>query len=147
MRLWHYKLIDVLPRQQLLGQWRELNLIWKEISENGTINHIIVNYINDYSILEFVAYCNIVEKEMLKRKYTIKSSLTSSLKQCYNEKDIPIIQKIIDEGPYKEIHNYRYLDQCYYNLQEKYDRGGINTNDYSIIAQKVNLLNIYKSYS
>lgn len=145
MRLWHYKLIDVLPKQQLLGQWRELNLIWKEISEKGNINHIIVSYINDYSILEFIAYVKLVEQEMVNRKYTIKSTLTSSLKQSYNEKDIPKILEIMKTGPYKEIHNFRYLTQCFYNLQEKYDRGGIIKYDYDRLNQKYNLLNIYKN--
>ena len=36
MRLWHKDLIYVLPRQQLLGQWRECCLIAKNIAEKGT---------------------------------------------------------------------------------------------------------------
>lgn len=34
MRLWHESLIEVLPRQQLLGQWRELNSIYKVCQEH-----------------------------------------------------------------------------------------------------------------
>lgn len=30
-------------------------------------------------------------------------------------------------------HNDRYLKQCYYNLQEKYDCGGISENDWIVI--------------
>jgi uncharacterized protein (TIGR02328 family) len=33
MRLWHKDLISVLPRQQLLGQWRECCLIARNIAE------------------------------------------------------------------------------------------------------------------
>ena len=47
MRLWHKDLIPVLPRQQLIGQWRECCLIAKQISEKGTPNHILVNKIMD----------------------------------------------------------------------------------------------------
>ena len=39
MRLWHESLIEVLPRQQLLGQWRELNSIYKKEDK-----HILINF-------------------------------------------------------------------------------------------------------
>ena len=39
MRLWHKDLIDVLPRQQLISQWREICCIAKNIAEKGTPNH------------------------------------------------------------------------------------------------------------
>ena len=39
MRLWHKDLISVLPRQQLLGQWRECCLIARNIAEKNTPNH------------------------------------------------------------------------------------------------------------
>ena len=50
MRLWHKDLIPVLPRQQLLSQWRECCCIARNIVENGTPNHILVNKILDYPI-------------------------------------------------------------------------------------------------
>lgn len=34
---------------------------------------------------------------------------------------------------YKDWHNERYLKQCLYNLQEKYDCGGISENEWKII--------------
>ena len=74
MRLWHYKLIPVLPRQQLLGQWRECCLIAKELSENGTPNHILVNPVTKYPINEFLAYWITVENEMLTRGYKVDES-------------------------------------------------------------------------
>ena len=30
-------------------------------------------------------------------------------------------------------HNRRYLDQCFYNLQEKYDCGGITENEFNLL--------------
>ena len=56
MRLWHKELIDVLPRQQLLGQWRECCCIALNLSKSGTPNHILVNKILDYPIDEFFEY-------------------------------------------------------------------------------------------
>ena len=69
MRLWHKDLISVLPRQQLLGQWRECCLIAKNIAEKGTPNHILVNKIMDYPIDYFIYYSEMIVTEMFKRKY------------------------------------------------------------------------------
>ena len=134
MRLWHYKLIDVLPRQQLLGQWREINLIWKEIQTDGMIHHIIVDYINNESLYEFVSYATMVYEEMLKRKYKVNENLMYEISKGFNKS---IINKHICMGPYKNYHDNRYLRQCYYNLQEKFDRGGIDLDEWWILQNKV----------
>ena len=71
MRLWHIDLIDVLPRQQLLGQWRELCCIASNIKKNNTPNHLLVNKILDFSWLHFKSYCVNVIDEMKKRGYKV----------------------------------------------------------------------------
>ena len=43
MRLWHKDLISVLPREQLVAQWRELSAIAGNIQIKNTPNHILVN--------------------------------------------------------------------------------------------------------
>ena len=48
MRLWHTSLIKVLPREQLIAQWRELSACAGSIQQKGTPNHILVNFIIDY---------------------------------------------------------------------------------------------------
>ena len=48
VRLWHKDLIQYLPRQQLLGQWREVCAIARNIAVNGTTNHVLVNKVLDY---------------------------------------------------------------------------------------------------
>ena len=45
MRLWHKDLISVLPREQLVAQWRELSAIAGAIQKNGTPNHGLVNFV------------------------------------------------------------------------------------------------------
>lgn len=52
MRLWHKDLIQILPKNQLLSQWRECCCIAKNIA----INHILVNKIMDYGIAHFYSY-------------------------------------------------------------------------------------------
>lgn len=80
MRLWHYKLIPYLPRQQLLGQWRECCLIAKNLEEHGTPNHILVNPVINYPPVEFLAYWILVGKEMEMRGIHVNQMLNSSFK-------------------------------------------------------------------
>ena len=133
MRLWHKDLIPVLPRQQLLGQWRECCLIAKNISEKGTPNHILVNKIMDYPLDHFISYTQTVFHEMRKRGYS-----------CNPQKFLKWF-KTTNYADYDEIfhnwHNNRYLLQCYYNLQEKYDCGGISEDEWKKIYKFVNVIN------
>ena len=72
MRLWHKDLIEVLPRQQLVAQWRECCCIAKNLAENGTPNHILVNRILEYTSEHFTEYCLSIHKEMIRRGYRPK---------------------------------------------------------------------------
>ena len=69
MRLWHTKLIDALPREQLVAQWRELSAIAGAIQTKGTPNHILVNFVLDYPFDNFISYAKMVRDEMTKRGY------------------------------------------------------------------------------
>lgn len=63
MRLWHKDLIQILPKNQLLSQWRECCCIARNIAVNGTPNHILVNKIMDYGIAHFYSYTKLVYLE------------------------------------------------------------------------------------
>ena len=121
MRLWHKYLIEVLPKQQLLGQWRECCLIAKNIAEKGTPNHILVNRIMNYPISDFCDYCNIVLKEMLKRGYNVSSKSIG----CLEDNVDFYVDSCLNPDIFDGWHDDRYLRQCYFNLQEKYDAHGI----------------------
>ena len=134
MRLWHFKLIPVLPRQQLLGQWRECCLIAKELAEKGTPNHILVNPVVQYPLSHFCYYSYTVYKEMKKRGYSVDWQKFS---EHLKEKDIaaktPYVIKysILFNG----WHTDEYFKQCYYNLEEKHDRGGISDEEWQKIEE------------
>lgn len=130
MRLWHKDLISVLPRQQLLGQWREVCCIARNIEVEGSPNHILVNKIMDYPISHFNTYALAVYKEMTRRKY--KCNWGKYEKWCTNTSIIDL-DKI-----FPMWHNDRYLRQCYYNLQEKYDCGGITDAEWGLIIDSIN---------
>lgn len=115
MRLWHYKLIQFLPKSQLLAQWRELNSIFKKQDK-----HILINYIYEYPKEDLLGYTYLVIEEMQKRKIKIKS-----IANCVNYFGKMFLNTNVKAPcePFKNHHNFRYLRQCFYNLQEKYDRG------------------------
>ena len=124
MRLWHKFLIGVLPKNQLLGQWRECCLIAKNIAEKGTPNHILVNRIMDYPIEHFLVYCDRVYEEMCFRGYKCDTNKIMQYADVLKF-DLPKRYEISYLDIFDDWHNDRYLMQCLYNLQETYDCGGI----------------------
>ena len=68
----------------------------------------------DYDRYYFMNYVNKVVNELESRNIKYNRHLFNEILKFCNESGIYI-------GNYPE-HNNRYLKQCYYNLQEKYDR-------------------------
>lgn len=136
MRLWHKDLLSVLPREQLVAQWRECSAIAGSILKNNTPNHILVNKILDYPIEHFILYSLQVRQEMTRRGYRTMQSVEDKIWKLLPENKEKIISLDIYDL-YKDWHNERYLLQCYYNLQEKYDCGGFSKEIFEKIFQRV----------
>ena len=133
MRLWHKDLIEALPKQQLVAQWRELSAIASNIKSKGYPDHILVNEIMGYSFNHFISYAMYVRQEMTRRGYKTRDRVWQNIISVANG-DYNILPK---EELYPSWHNVRYLAQCYYNLEEKYDRGGISQEEFYKIIDKV----------
>lgn len=142
MRLWHKDLIPVLPQKQLCGQWRECCAIAHNISSKGYPNHILVNKIMYFSLDHFVTYSKIVFNEMTKRGY--KANWSNFEKYMPRMRLFDRIEHDHSK-PYSDIpyyflfqhwHNKKYLKQCYYNLEEKYDCGAINPAEMILIENE-----------
>lgn len=140
MRLWHIDLIDVLPRQQLLGQWRELNSIFKKQDK-----HILINYIYEYGKRDLDVYSLYVIQEMYNRGY--KFNLENYCNYFYGEENQNIVDDVMYEitsndilevynKSFKKHHNREYLIICYWNLREKYLRGGITEEEWQKVDEK-----------
>ena len=128
MRLWHKDLIQYLPRQQLLGQWREVCAIARNIEKNGTPNHVLVNKIMDYPEEHFNRYGYMIYEEMLKRGYRAdweRFTMRDGLVLLADERDL-----------FKDWHTSRYLRQCLSNLQEKADCGVIPQDEWERITDE-----------
>ena len=118
MRLWHTKLISVLPREQLVAQWRELSSIAGAIQKNGTPNHVLVNFVMDYSYDHFISYAYYVRQEMTRRGYRTMNTVWDKI--CSLEPNWKCL--LLDEVYQPKMDKF-YLTVCYYNLYEKYDCG------------------------
>ena len=128
MRLWHKDLIPYLPRQQLLGQWREICAIARNIEKNGTPNHVLVNKIMDYPASHFNRYAHMVFAEMQKRGYKAEWKSFTEQGMC------PCIAD--DNELFKNWHTKRYLRQCLSNLQEKADCGAVPEEEWERITDE-----------
>lgn len=133
MRLWDYRLLKVLPDRFIIAQWRECIAI-KRQWEKRTLKHRLVSYVMDYDKIYFLNYVDLVLEEMKKRNIKYNFNLYNEI---YN---FCISNKIINNYP---EHNDRYLKQCFYNLEEKYDRGIISEKEWEEIlklAYKENII-------
>ena len=139
MRLWHKDLIPVLPRQQLLSQWRECCAIARNIAVKGTPNHLLVNKVLEYPVKHFSAYIDLIRMEMHKRGYKLNRNPYINLIENLNIASVFFKDEKTDCNTviFDGWHNDRYLRQCYYNLQEKYDCGGISEEEWQKIRQAV----------
>ena len=130
MRLWHTQLIEVLPREQLVAQWRELSSIAGTIQKNGTPNHLLVNFVLDYDYDHFITYAKMIREEMSKRGYRTMDSVWNkivNLKPDWKAVEFDIL--------YNGWMDREYLTICYYNLLEKYRCGGIREEDWEKIQK------------
>lgn len=103
-------------------------MIAKAIAEKGAPNSAGVNRIMDYDLSHFSTYCKLVCDEMHARNCI-----------CKLENIIPKYLPEMEDVPYDKLfanwHNDRYLNQCYYALEEKSDEGTISKEDFEAIKK------------
>jgi len=133
MRLWHTKLIEVLPREQLVAAWRELSAIAGAIQKNGTPNHLLVNFVLNYDYNHSISYAYYIRKEMTHRGYRTMNSVWDKIVALKPNWGLLRLADV-----YLEKMNNTYLEICCWNLYEKYLCGGISEEDMKKIE------NIYK---
>ena len=148
MRLWHKDLIRVLPKQQLIAQWRECCAIARSIALDGKTNHILINRIMEYPIEHFLRYSQMVYFEMVCRDYNC--NFYNFSKWLGDVEKIEIISqnwpaqltameliRLKEDDIFYNWHTDRYYWQCYHNLEEKFDCGGISQDEWETICDEV----------
>lgn len=121
MRLWHCKLISVIPNIHLQAQWREISAIVGAIQKNGTPNHVLVNFVLNYDYDHLISYAYYVREEMTKRGIRTMNSVWEKIISLKPDYTILPLNEV-----YKEKMDKLYLKICYYNLYEKYMCGMFN---------------------
>lgn len=114
----------------LVSQWRECIAI-KRQWEKGTLKHRLVSYVMNYSKEYFMEYVYLVTSELLNRNIKYQQKYYDEiLSFCDSDIDYESEIRLL----YQE-HNMRYLNQCLYNLQEKYDRGIVSEEEWEKIEK------------
>lgn len=132
MRLWDYRLIKVLSNKMLISEWRECIAI-KRQWEKGTLKHRLVSYVTNHSKNMFVQYVGQVKNELTRRGINYKQTYWNEFLNFADEDyGLTVFLK------YPE-HNDRYLKQCLYNLEEKYDRNIITKEEWKKIMEEFKL--------
>ena len=129
MRLWHKNLIAVLPKEQLVAQWRELSAIAGSIQKKGTPNHILVNFVLEYDYNHFISYAAEVREEMTRRGYRTMEKVWEKITSLK-----PEWKRLPHNEIYEDKMDTIYLTICFYNLYEKYLCGGISQDDWGLIS-------------
>lgn len=129
MRLWSIDIIDVLPRQQLLSQWREINCLFVF---GKRISHILINFVYDYDETDLYRYSLLVLNECKRRGYKVNGDKMKAYFAAHNV----LGTSVFYNRPFAGKMTDRYLTQCYFNLQEKYDCGGVSEEEWQKIEQR-----------
>ena len=124
MRIWSKKLIHVLPNKQLKAMRYELGDM---IKQHPNIKHPLVKFANRYDIMFLYSYFMKVCDELNKSGINMNKSYNESILLLCYAKTHSDYNYLFNED------NDRYLKQCYYNLQEKYDRGIITQEEWEKI--------------
>lgn len=140
MRMWHYELINVLPDKQLIAQWRELCCIERNIANNGTPNHLLVNKVLDYPSKDFKKYAEYVCNAIRGRGFKLSDGSVGKFLCNMIDAEKYFDNSVLCSSLYEGWHTDRYLIQCFYNLQEKYDCGGITDDEWKLVTDKMNYL-------
>jgi len=116
MRLWHEQLISKLPRQQLLGQNREITAL----RGNGWgKKHATVNYVFNYSPYKLYQFHLLVMHEMQRRGYRPNKKWFDPLYRGIHCDPYIILKKCPITNPIYPEHNDSYLKECLSNLASK----------------------------
>lgn len=116
MRLWHQALLTKLPRQQLLGQHREI----AALRGNGWgRKHATVDYVFNHSPYKLYQFHCLVMAEMIRRGYNPDSRWLQPNyrgQHCLPYQNLPPIPAT---DPLYPEHDAAYLQVCLANLTEK----------------------------
>lgn len=128
MRLWHKDLIPYLPRNHLLGLWRECCRIAKEIDEYGEPLGKQAKPLMNYPLSHFRAYAVLVEMACGKRGIRIHPECFWRYFPTMN----PVVMVLPShpERIFPDWMNETYRRKCLVEFEQKYLDGKIDYHDF-----------------
>lgn len=131
MRLWHYEMISILPKNILIKLWHDCEAIGSNLERKGTTGDVKCDRILDYNYCTFEEYCTRVHNTMILRHYKINNRLGQLLFariKANADKFHP--SDIVTVGVYKNWHNLDYFDLCYKLIKELHDCNVVKDDDW-----------------
>lgn len=116
MRLWHEALLPMLPRQQLLGQHREVAALR---GKGWGKKHATVDYVFTHPYYKLYQFHLLVLEEMKHRGYQPDPLWFDPLYRGKNLAPLTTIQPLPLTHPIYPEHNEGYLTECLLNLAQK----------------------------
>lgn len=116
MRLWHEKLIQHLPRNQLLGQHRECCALR---GKGWGRKHSTVDYVFKYSPYLLYKYHMLVMEEMNRRGYRVSQEWLDKDYRGKSMESYDNLSPIEVNSPVYQEHDEKYLKECIQNLKSK----------------------------
>lgn len=112
---------------------------------------MLVNKITEYPAWMWMVYQTDIQKEFKNRGYIIHPETLYSIsdntmraeEEGYFADDDTFDFMTYMYDPFPGWHNDRYLIQCYYNLEEKYDCGGITDDEWLKIDSFMRSINLF----
>lgn len=122
MRLWHEQIIQLLPKNQLLGQHRECCAL----RGNGwNKKHKTVDYVFTYSPYNLFVYHSKIMDEMEKRGYLVSREWRDKNYRGQKAESYSNLEETSISTPIYKEHNDDYLAECIENLAGKGIKLGI----------------------
>lgn len=90
-----------------------------------------------YNKSHFYNYCCLICNEMFNRGFEPTDESRNKILEYVSDEERQVGSSISIVELYQSWMNDRYLLQCFYNLQEKFDCGGIDPTDWKRIVEKV----------
>lgn len=131
MRLWHYEMISILPKNILIKLWHDCEAIGSNLERKGTTGDVKCDRILDFHRGEFEAYCTRIHNTMIFRRCKINNKLGQLLfARIKDNADKFHPSDIVTVGVYKNWHDLDYFDLCYKLIKELHDCNVVKDDDW-----------------
>lgn len=138
MRLLHKSLIHVLPTTLLLEQLDECrNVVTQANAYNGILKDYEIQRVMFFNKSHFYNYCCIICNELFERGVEVHDSVREPILEYVDDEAKQTGAFIEFNDLFKGWHDNRYLKQCYYILQERFDCGKLEPNNFIKIRDYV----------